>query len=86
MVAFQRAITANPRGSIRDTRWPASTRGVGKVVEAIAAFSEVDKLQPGYRQTNLYLAKLYAGVKRTSEATRDRRWDEQVKAGTATDS
>ncbi|MBK6425977.1 MAG: tetratricopeptide repeat protein [Blastocatellia bacterium] len=87
MVAFQRAITANPRAI--DPRYQMA--GVyarrGKVVEAIAAFSEVDKLQPGYRQTNLYLAKLYAGVKRTSEATRRQKmWDEQVKAGTATDS
>ena len=87
MQAFQRAIAANPRAI--DPRYQMA--GVyarrGKVVEAIAAFSEVDKLQPGYRQTNLYLAKLFGGVGRTSEATRRQKmWDDQVKAGTATDS
>ncbi len=87
MQAFQRAISANPRAI--DPRYQMA--GVyarrGKVLEALSAFEEVDKLQPGYRQTNLYLAKLNERIGRKGEATkRQNLWDAQVKSGTASES
>lgn len=86
MQAFQRAIAANPRAI--DPRYQMA--GVfarrAKRLEAIAAFEEVDKLQPGYRRTNFYLAALYEKIRPGEAMKRQQMWDAQVKSGTASDS
>ena len=85
--AFQRAIVANPRSIDPKYQMAGVFMRRGKRLEAIAAFIEVDKLKPGYRQTNLHLATLYDGLGRKSEAEMRRKlWDQQVKAGTSSDS
>jgi tetratricopeptide (TPR) repeat protein len=87
MQAFQRAIVANPRSIDPKYQMAGVYARRAKDLEAIAAFTEVDKLKPGYRRTNFYLARLNERIKRKGEAEfRQRLWDAQVKAGTASDS
>lgn len=70
MESFHRALRANPK--LIDARYQMA--GVyasrNKPLEAIEAFTIVDKAQPGYRRTNFYLWQLNEKIGRTTEATR----------------
>lgn len=69
-LAFQRAISLNPRNL--DARYMMA--GIyltkGNVLDAMKGFEEVDKLEPGYRRTNEYLAQIYRKIGRQTEAER----------------
>jgi Tfp pilus assembly protein PilF len=82
-VFFQRALALDPRSV--DARYQMA--GVylqkGNVLEAMRVFEEVDRLEPGYRETNHWLAVIYGKIGRTTEASRREQMFEAQKAAAA---
>ena len=72
MMAFHRALAANPRYVDAQYQIAGVYATRGKYLEAIEVFNAVDKAQPGYRRTNYYLWKLNEKITRTSEANKRR--------------
>jgi tetratricopeptide (TPR) repeat protein len=69
-MAFQRVLAINPSNVDARYRMAGIYLQKGNVLEAMRGFEEVDKLQPGYRLTNQYLAQIYRKIGRQTEASR----------------
>jgi superkiller protein 3 len=86
MQAFQRALASSPRFIDAQYQIGGLYMQRGKPLEAIKAFMTVDKMQPGYRWTNYYLAKLNEKIGRKTEAEkRMRAFEAQKAAGKVTE-
>jgi tetratricopeptide (TPR) repeat protein len=87
MQAFRRALAANPRMIDAQYQIGGLYAERGKWLEALTAFTTVDKMQQGYRRTNLYLSKINEKIGRKSEAEkRMKMFEEQEAKGEAKDS
>jgi tetratricopeptide (TPR) repeat protein len=83
LVELRRALSINPRDVDAQYQIGGIYFRSNKILEAIDAFTAVDKLSPGYRWTNHYLAELYKRIGQQRKATeRARLFEEQKAKGT----
>jgi tetratricopeptide (TPR) repeat protein len=80
MAQFHRALAINPKHVDAMYQIAGIHMIKGQAADALEAFTGVDKLSPGYRRTNEYLAKLYGKLGQKGKAAERERMLEKQKA------
>lgn len=87
MGAFQRAIAVDPRNVDAHYQMAGIYFIRGRTAEALDRFMLVDRLRPGYRWTNHYLAQIYRATGQKAKAEeRQRAFETQKASGTLSES
>lgn len=86
MLTYQRVLGLEPKNVEARYQIAGIEYTAGNISNALQAFEGVDRLKPGYRWTNYYLAQIYGKLgQRSKSAKRQALFDQQKAAGVLTE-